>query len=91
MSDIPSDLNLREELGRIDRQREETLKFVAEQHKLVAETTKLGAEAAKFISEARKLDRDRGLAPWQAATLTVGGIAALVASVISLAKSMGWL
>ena len=48
MSDIPVDyqerLNLREQIARIDRQREETQKFVAEQHKLMA--------------EGRKFDRD---------------------------------
>jgi hypothetical protein len=87
MSDIPADyrdrLDLREQISRIDRQREETLKFTAEQHKLMAEQSKLA-------SESRKLDRDRGLAPWQATAITVGSIAALVASCVSLAKSMGW-
>jgi predicted nucleic acid-binding Zn-ribbon protein len=94
MSDVPADyrdrLNLREQIvriddmvARIDRQQEETRKFVSEQHKLMAETEKLA-------SEARKLDRDRGLAPWQATAITLGSIAALVASIVSLAKSMGW-
>ena len=55
MSDIPADyrdrLNLREQiariddaLSRIDRQREETNKFVAEQHKLMAKAKKFGRD-----------------------------------------------
>jgi len=53
MSDIPADwrdqLNLRAEIARIDRDRAESEKFIAEQRKL--------------ISESRELDRDRWLAP----------------------------
>ena len=70
-------------MARIERQQEETRKFVSAQHKL-------NAEADKLASEARKLDRDRGLGPWQATAIAVGSIAALVASMVSLAKSMGW-
>ena len=102
MSDIPADptfrgetsetgLNIEELVARIQRSQEETRKFVSEQHKLNAEANKFAAEQAKLFSEARKLDRDRGLAPWQASAITVGSIAALVASLVSLAKSMGWL
>jgi hypothetical protein len=80
MPEFPVELNMRDVLARIDRQQEETRKFVAERHKLDAEA-----------EEARKLERDRGLAPWQATAITVGSLAALVASVVSLAKSMGWL
>jgi hypothetical protein len=87
MSDIPADyqdrLNLREQIARIDRAIEETHKFTAEQHKLMAEQQKLA-------SEALKLERERGLAPWQATAITLGSLAALVASLVSLAKSMGW-
>ena len=43
MSDIPTDyptrLNLAELVARIERQQEETRKFVSEQHKLMAEGT----------------------------------------------------
>ena len=88
MSDVPADyparLNLAELVARIERQQEETRKFVSEQHKL-------NAEADKLASEARKLDRDRGLAPWQATAISFGSLAALVASIVSLAKSMGWI
>jgi predicted nucleic acid-binding Zn-ribbon protein len=95
MSDVPADyrdrLNLREQVARIDemisrieRQQEETRKFVSEQHKL-------SAEEQKLRSEARKLERDRGLAPWQATAITVASTGALIASVVSLARSMGWL
>ena len=48
MSDIPADyraqLDLREQIARIDRQREETLKFTAEQHKLMAEERKFNRD-----------------------------------------------
>jgi hypothetical protein len=87
MSDVPADyqdrLNIREQIGRIDRAR-------AESEKLAEETRKFVSEQHKLDAEALKLSRDRGLAPWQAAALTAGGIAALVASLVSLAKSMGW-
>lgn len=56
MSDIPADINIREQLARIDNLREEALKFAAEQHKLAAEQSKLAAEADK-------LRRDLWLAP----------------------------
>jgi len=65
MSDIPTDykdrLDLREQINRIDRLREEALKFTAEQHKLTAEAAKLqrepwialvGAAAALFAAGA---------------------------------------
>lgn len=76
MSDIPADyqdrLNIREQIGRIDRARvegeklaEETRKFVAEQHKLMA--------------EAAKLNRDRWLAPWLLlASVTSGVVVAVI-------------
>jgi hypothetical protein len=87
VSDIPADyptrLNLAELVARIERQQEETRKFVSEQHKLQA-------EAEKLASTARKFDRERGLAPWQATAITIGSVAALLASIVSLAKSMGW-
>jgi hypothetical protein len=38
MNGIPADLNLREQLARIDNLRKEELKFAAEQHKLAEET-----------------------------------------------------
>ena len=48
MSDIPADyrgrLDLAELVARIERQQEETRKFVAEQHKLMAEAKKLGRD-----------------------------------------------
>jgi hypothetical protein len=65
MSDIPAHyrerLDLREQIARIDRMREESLKFTAEQHKLTAEAAKLkrepwiallGAAAALFAAGA---------------------------------------
>jgi cell division protein FtsB len=82
MSDLPADyrdrLNLREQiariddtLARIDRQREETQKFVTEQHKLIAEV--------------QKLNRDRWLAPVLAIAAVIGGllgVASFIAKVV---------
>lgn len=51
MSDLPvgpEQINLRQELGRIDRDRAETQKLLAEAQKMVAEAQKLFAEAKKF-------------------------------------------
>ncbi|MCW8088221.1 hypothetical protein [Sabulicella glaciei] len=47
-TDIPERLNLAELVSRIERQQEETRKFVAEQHKLTAEAAKLSAEASNL-------------------------------------------
>lgn len=44
--------------ARINRDLEETRKFVQEQHKLIEEAAKLRTEATKLESGARKLDRD---------------------------------
>lgn len=78
MSDIPTDyrdrLDIREQIARIDRAREETLKFTAEQHKLTAEAAKLG--------------RDRLLAPWLAIVGLIGGLIA-IASALARWKGWG--
>ena len=50
-----ADLDLKEQLARIDQAREEALKFSAEQHKLAAETLKLGAEQNKLGAEQLKM------------------------------------
>ena len=85
MSDIPTDyrgrLDLAELVARIERQQEETRKFIAEQHKLAAERDKLAAEALK-------LHRDRVLAPWQVAVVTLGGLAALVGGLLTILKAL---
>lgn len=83
MSDIPADyrdrLDLREQIERIDRQREEGQKFNAEQNKLMAEQQKLLAEERKLNAEALKLSRDRWLAPWViVASLSSGIIVAVI-------------
>ena len=66
-------VELKERLAQIDRAQEETRKFAQEQHKLVQEALKFGAEAAK-------LQRDRGLAPWQIVVTAMGTGAALFAA-----------
>lgn len=70
-------LNIDDIIARIERAQAETRKFVAERDKLLA--------------EAAKLQRDRGLAPWQATVLAAGGIGALLASAVSIAKTLGWI
>jgi hypothetical protein len=56
MSDAPADwrprLELDELVSRIERQQEETRKFVAEQHKLMAEATKFGRDPWMLIAGA---------------------------------------
>ena len=69
MSDV-TDLNLREQIERIDRMREESDKFRAEQRKLMA--------------EAAKLDRDRVMAPWLAAAAVIGGLLGLTSFIARL-------
>ena len=76
MSDIPiQQLDLREQLARIDRAQEETRKFVAEQHKLDA--------------EAMKLQRDRSFLPWTVAATLLGAGAALFAAGAGFIKLIG--
>ena len=86
MSDIPADyptrLNLAELVARIERQQEETRKFVSEQHKL-------NAEADKLASEARKLDRDRSFLPWTVAATLLGAGAARFAAGVGFIKLIG--
>lgn len=98
-----ADLDLKEQLARIDQAREEALKFSAEQHKLAAETLKLGAEQNKMTAEALKLGveehklreeelklrRDRGLAPWLAVVAISGGVGGIIAGVTAILHLAG--
>jgi hypothetical protein len=52
MADTIEELNIRDTLARIDRQREETQKFVAEQHKLIAEAQKFNRDPWFLIAGA---------------------------------------
>ena len=68
-------------LVRVERQQEETRKFVSDQHKL-------NSEATKLASESRKLDRDRYHAP----LLAIIGIIVGVITVASLIlRALGWI
>ena len=58
-----TNLDMSEQIARVVRMQEETLKFVAEQHKLMAETA--------------KLNRDRYLAPVLAIVTVIGGVLGL--------------
>ncbi len=76
MSDAPTrdPLDIQDIVARIERQRQESDNFVAEQRKLMA-------EADKFRAEERKLDRDRWLAPALAVAGLLGGIATVALTV----------
>lgn len=86
MSELSEDnlaqANFREILARIDRQREEALKFAAEQRKLIAEEQKLRAEA-------EKLSRDRGLAPWTLVFVMLGALGGVSAGLATLVRLTG--
>jgi len=82
LSDAATELNIKDILARIDRQQEETRKFVSEQHKLMA-------EANKFTAESAKLTRDRDLAPWQLLLAALGAGAAVFAAGGAFLKFIG--
>ncbi len=68
-------LNVEQQLAQIARAREETRKFIAEQHKLMA--------------EAGKLDRDRLLAPFQIVVGSMAAGAALFGAGAAFVKLLG--
>jgi hypothetical protein len=74
MSEEHAALDLRAEIARIDRDREEARKFSAEQNKLTAEHSKLVAEMFKLYAEEAKLRRDRWIAPVTAAGAAIGSV-----------------
>lgn len=75
-----TDLDLRAELARIDRDRAETQKLTEETRKFTAEQHKLTREAEKFRAEEMKLWRDWRLAPW---LVVVSLVAAIVGGFIA--------
>lgn len=81
--------DVREQLARIDHMIAETQKSQIEQLKLQSESQKYLAEQMKLQSEARKLERDRSMAPWQIAVVTMGGLAALLGGVLTILKGLG--
>jgi len=81
MSDIPADLDLREQIARIDR-------ALAETHKFQAETNKLQEEAQKLLEEGRKYRRDRWLAPWTLGVAILGGVGLGIVQLV--AHLAGW-
>ena len=74
MSDL-GDLNIREQIVRIDRMRVESDKFQAEQRKLIAESM--------------KLDRDRWLSPVVVVVALLGAVGGIVAGVTAVLRLMG--
>jgi hypothetical protein len=73
------DLDLKEQVARINRALVESDKFQAEQRKLIAESDKFQAEQRKLMAEAAKYERERSLAPVViAASLGAGVIAGLI-------------
>jgi hypothetical protein len=75
-----TELDLRAELARIDRDRAETHKLTAESQKLTAEQHKLMREGEKFRAEEWKLWRDWRMAPW---VFVASLLAALIGGVIA--------
>ncbi len=84
-------INLREELARIDRQRErdrvETDKMIAETRKLFAEQSKLQAEGGKLAAEERKLTRE---VRWLVVTTLSGMVAAVGVLTAGLTALLHW-
>lgn len=74
-SEFEEPLNVEQQLAQIARAREETRKFIAEQHKLMA--------------EAGKLDRDRILAPFQLVIGSMAAGAALFGAGVASVKLLG--
>ncbi len=90
MSDtIDGDLKLKATLAQLDRLREETLTFTAEQHKLMAEQQKYAAEQQKLTNEALKMERERHLLPWTVVATMLGAGAALFAAGAGFVKLIG--
>jgi hypothetical protein len=87
MSENHGGLDLRAELARIDRDRAETQKLMAESRRfddgrqaelqrMLEETKKFVAEQHKLMAEAAKLDKERWWFPWlQLLTITVSSAA----------------
>jgi hypothetical protein len=76
-----AELNIREQIARIDRAIIEGQKFAVEQRKLEAEARKLDAEA-------RLVDRNRWQG-WQVVVTTLGAGAALFAAGAAFIKILG--
>jgi hypothetical protein len=97
-----TELNLRAELARIDRDRAESEKLAAEQRKLNAEaqalfaqqlrdgadSRKLLAEQAKLIAEQLKLQREWRLAPVLAWLGVTGGVVTVIGAVLQLLRRL---
>jgi hypothetical protein len=88
-----AELDLRAELARIDRDRAETYKLLAETRRLdderhigsdrlIAEREKFIAERQQLLSDALKLDRDRWWTPWLQ-ILSSAAVGAIVAFVLT--------
>lgn len=79
-------IDLKEQLARIQRMIDESDKFRAEQRKLIAEGEKLSAEERKLYAEGLKINRDRWLAPVMVIIAAIGAVTATIISTITLLK-----
>lgn len=79
------ELNLREQVTRIDRSIEETRKFTAEQHKLQAEQQKLLAEQQKLLAETMKFHRER----WLVVVALLGAVGGVIAGAATVLRFFG--
>lgn len=69
-----SEIDLRAEIARIDRDRAETQKLEVEGRKMEAERRKLEAEQLKLYAEGAKFNRDRWMMPLVAVVPALLGI-----------------
>jgi len=88
MSDA-SPFDLRAELARIDRDRAETQKLLAEGAKFLAEMhDKYPAEMRKLRAEAAKLERERW---WQPALAIASVIGGMLGAAAFISRLVGWI
>ena len=85
----PPNLDIREQIVRIDRAIAETQRFQAEVGRMNVETGKLSAEARKLDAEGRKLGRDARLSSLVVAVTFVSAVGGLVTGILSLLRTTG--
>jgi hypothetical protein len=86
MTGAPDQIDISEQILRLQRMLDESEKFRAETRKLIAESDKFAAEQRKLISEAQKFDRDRWLAPVLALVTVIGAVVSGVAIIHNILR-----
>ena len=80
------ELNLREQIARIDKMRAETEKTLEEVHKLVAETFQIRRTADKLAAEAVQIERTTKLEPWRIYAAAAASAVALFGAAAAFVK-----